>query len=73
MSGTVDSNAQLPGEFDEVTSEIIYPPITKKTTGKEFIRKAGNGYVTWVVVCSITGVGGFAVFMWALNELMRWL
>jgi hypothetical protein len=68
--GVVDSHDQLPSEFDEVTSEIIYPPITKDTTEKEFVKKAGNGYMTWVVVASAGGVAGFVLFMWGLWGLI---
>ena len=73
FDGAVNSQDQLPSEFDEVTAEVHYPPITKETTEKEFVRKAGNGYLTWVVVSSVAGVGGFGVFMWAMYEMSKWL
>lgn len=73
MSGTLDGNAPLPGEFDEVTSEIVYPQITKKTTEKEFVRKAGNGYLMWVVGFGILGGAGFVLFIWGVWEISKWL
>jgi len=73
MSGTaVKGNQQLPDEFDDVTAEIKYPPITKDTTEKEFVHKAGNGYMTWVVVAGAGGVLGFVLFMWGVSQMVKW-
>jgi hypothetical protein len=73
FDGAVSSQDQLPSEFDEVTAEIQYPPITKETTEKEFVRRAGNGYMTWVVGFSAAGVVGFGLFVWAMYEISKWL
>jgi hypothetical protein len=74
MSGAIaGGDQQLPNEFDDVTAEIKYPPITARTTEKEFVRKAGNGYLLWVAGASVVGVGGVALFVWGVHELVKWL
>lgn len=73
FEAVVNNQDQLPSEFDEVTAEVQYPKITKDTTEKEFVKKAGNGYMTWVVGSAVAGLGGFLLFMWGLYELAKWL
>jgi hypothetical protein len=72
VEGAVDGQSQLPSEFDEVTSEMQYPPLTKDTTEKEFVKRAGNGYMTWVVVGAAGGVVGFVLFVWGIYGIFTW-
>lgn len=71
MFEAVRGDDKLPEEFDEVTSEITYPEITERTTEKEFVTKAGNGYMFWAVGASITGILGLALFVWGLYEIAK--
>ena len=70
FEGVVHGNDPLPEEFDEVTSEIKYPPLTEKTTEEEFLKKAGNGYLGWVIGAGIAGGVGFALFVWGVYQLV---
>jgi len=70
MSGAVDIRDRLPDEFDEVTSKIEYPEMDENTTSEEFVKKAGNGYLYWVVGASAGALIGVGVFMWGLYEIL---
>ena len=73
FEGVVNGSDPLPDEFDDVTSEIKYPPITETTTEKEFLKLAENGSKKWLVIAAIGIVGGCGLFTWALWELTKWL
>lgn len=73
FEGVVNGTDRLPDEFDEVTSQIKYPEITKDTTEKEFLKHAENGYKKWVVIGGVAILGGCGLFMWGMWEILKWL
>ena len=73
FEGVISGSDSLPEEFDDVTSEIKYPPITETTTEKEFLKLTENGWKKWLVVGGLGLVGGCVLFTWALWELTKWL
>lgn len=73
MSEFVHAENNMSLDYEDDYSEIKYPQITEQTSPKDFIRRAGNGYMVWTVAALVSGSVGFVVFMSGLYAIIRML
>jgi hypothetical protein len=73
MSELVHAESSMSLNYEDEYSEIKYPQITEQTSPKDFIRRAGNGYMVWTVMALVSGSAGFVIFMSGLYAIIRML